>query len=200
MSETLRVELSMKAYCCHAAAMFDCWCPEVGLVREGEKERRGRRVSIWKLEGWVSCAGGWEGVKLLVWYVLMRKLNLITCRRLLAPRKIGQVLHTVLYDPRADNTSRIFAYSLPTNDLFPLVDSPQLNPTLKSHIRASQYSGNIRKTSKGLKRAFCPLKPLKLCFKAIKSLKIFKTRISLKSFLLFFWKLLHLAPFFFQEN
>jgi len=46
VSETLRVELSMKAYCCHAAAMFDCWCPEVGLVREGEKERRGRRVSI----------------------------------------------------------------------------------------------------------------------------------------------------------
>ena len=39
---------------------------------------------------------------------------------------------------------------------------------------------DIRKTSKGLKRAFCPLKPLKLCFKAIKSLKIFKTRIFLK--------------------
>src|SRR6266849_7354940 len=38
----------------------------------------------------------------------------------------------------------------------------------------------IRKTSKGLKRAFCPLKPLKLCFKAIKSLKIFKTRIFFK--------------------
>src|SRR6266852_1056626 len=57
-------------------------------------------------------------------------------------------------------------------------------------VKKTAYS--IRKTSKGLKRAFCPLKPLKLCFKAIKSLKIFKTRISLK--------FLYLAPFFFFKK
>ena len=71
---------------------------------------------------------------------------------------------------------------------FPLYYQEKMPSTQKQHY--------IRKTSKGLKRAFCPLKPLKLCFKAIKSFKIFKTRISLKFFLKFLWKLLHLAPFF----
>ena len=42
-SEILRV---MKAYCTCIAAMLDCWCSEVELVREGEKGRRGRRELI----------------------------------------------------------------------------------------------------------------------------------------------------------
>src|SRR6266852_7936169 len=55
-------------------------------------------------------------------------------------------------------------------------------PDLGVYNRSSIFDVRryIRKTLKGLKRAFCPLKPLKLCFKAIKSLKIFKTIISLK--------------------
>ncbi len=71
---------------------------------------------------------------------------------------------------------------------------------IPNNRKESPYSNYIRKTLKGLKRAFCPLKPLKLCFKAIKSLKIFKTRISLKIFILFLWILLHLAPFFFLRK
>src|SRR6266852_8767350 len=54
----------------------------------------------------------------------------------------------------------------------------------------------IRKTSKGLKRAFYPLKPLKLCFKAIKSFKIFKTRISLNFFFISL-KIITFSTFFY---
>ena len=43
VSEILR---AMKVYCSRVVAMLDCRCPEVELVREGEKGRRGRRESI----------------------------------------------------------------------------------------------------------------------------------------------------------
>src|SRR6266852_8594891 len=68
---------------------------------------------------------------------------------------------------------------------------------LRPHTCVAPY---IRKTSKGLKRAFCPLKLLKLCFKAIKSLKIFKTRIFLKFFFLISLKIIAFSTFFFFKT
>ncbi len=128
-------------------------------------------------------------------------LSLQTC--LLNLSRCAKVSSIVLFDFRLlKHLSQVLWLSLMVLVPFPLPHDAR--PSDKWESRPAKYylhhhylhNSYIRKTSKGLKRAFYPLKPLKLCFKAIKSFKIFKTRISLNFFFISL-KIITFSTFFY---